>query len=413
MAEDRIALMIPKLLAVAGILPVLLVVLWLGWKVTTKSREVQETWTRVEVRVIDLPNADTATIEFPWRGKNIRRELQRQHGRYVDGIEGLSGYKWVRKSQTLSVYVNPANLDEMSAATTSGLWGGAIALGVVALVLAGVGIFLMTAGDFTGAGASPLRDAAERAEMAELERAAANPRAFEPAAVSPQAHEHGPNYQGGGGIAENPLLRKILGYKPGSAFYIAGILVLFFGSVLWNQYRATGRLNPWPMIDRGTEQKIFWDKNPQLEYVNWYHRTGLVMARDRASGRTGMLDMFVVGNAQVHPRPCGGQQGAIPAAIYPGAGDMTCYAIEKPDTGAGTAFAYAVSFSAKAKDSQMSQFYRDLFGSRGKQVSVIQNDSFAVILEAEDAHEDTVARIAIRSSFDTAYGFLAWTSEFQ
>ena len=125
-----------------------------------------------------------------------------------------------------------------------------------------------------------------------------------------------------------------------------------------------------------------------------------------------MLDLFVVSSAQVEVVSCE-ESGAVPqASLYPGATDVVCFAIHKPDTGAGTAFAYGASFAAKAKDSEVGQFYRDLFTKRGLASGYMQNSSRAVILEAEDRHRDTVARVAIRGTFDTARAFFAVTDEF-
>ena len=59
----------------------------------------------------------------------------------------------------------------------------------------------------------------------------------------------------------------------------------------------------------------------------------------------------------------------------------------------------------------MGTFYRDLFSRRGLCVTATQNSSRAVILEAEDGRGSTVARVAIRSSFDNVQAFLAVTNE--
>jgi hypothetical protein len=209
------------------------------------------------------------------------------------------------------------------------------------------------------------------------------------------------------------FLERLLHYKPGAAFYIIGVLAIFFAMILFTRYRATGHFNLGSMIDRGTESKIFWDLNPRLEAVDSYPHTGLVIARDRATGRTAMLDLAVGLNAQMRAASCDDSGGFRSEWIYTGAQEIVCFTIEKPDTGAGTLFTSGASFKAQVKDSQVEQFYHNLFATRGKQVMVVQNSSQAIILEAENEHHDTVARISIRGEFDTARGFLAWTNDFR
>jgi hypothetical protein len=187
------------------------------------------------------------------------------------------------------------------------------------------------------------------------------------------------------------------------------VLVLFFGMIVITRYRMTGHVSLRAMIDRGAESQPFWERNPHLEPVDSYPHTGLVLVRDRPTGRTAMVDLAVVVSAKVSPVSCGDFGGMRPEMVYTGAEEIVCFTIDKPDTGAGTLFTSGASFVAKAKDSQVEQFYRNLFTSHGKRVSVVQNSSSAIILEAEDEDRDTVARISIRGSFDTARGFLAWT----
>jgi hypothetical protein len=208
------------------------------------------------------------------------------------------------------------------------------------------------------------------------------------------------------------LLDRLLQYKPGSVFYIIIVLVLFFGMIVITRYRMTGHVNLRGMIDRGTESQPFWERNLHLEPVDSYPRTGLVVVRERSTGRTAMVDVAVGLNAQVLPVSCGAVARFRSEMIFSGAEELVCFTIDKPDTGAGTLFISAASFVAKVKDSQVEQFYRNLFTSHGKRVTVVQNSSSAIILEAEDEDRDTVARISIRGSFDTAQVFLAWTTKF-
>jgi hypothetical protein len=209
------------------------------------------------------------------------------------------------------------------------------------------------------------------------------------------------------------LLDRLLHYKPGAAFTIVSVVAIFLATIFIARYRATGRIDLKGMIDQGTESKPFWEANPHLELVDSYPHTGLVVVRDRSTGRTAMLDLAIGLNAQVRAVSCGDLAGFHSEMIFSGAEEIVCFTIDKPDTGAGTLFTSGVSFVAKVKDSQVEQFYRELFTSHGKRVSVVQNSSRATILEAEDEDRDTVARISIRGSFDSARGFVAWTRKFR
>lgn len=209
------------------------------------------------------------------------------------------------------------------------------------------------------------------------------------------------------------MLEKLLNYKPGTAFTIVAVLVLFFGMMLFTRYRMTGRVNLRAMVDHGLENKPFWERNPHLGQIDSYPHTGLVLVRDRPTGRTAMVDLAVGLNAELRPVACEDAGGLRSEMIYSGAEEIICFKIDKPDTGAGTLFTSGISFAAKAKDSQVAQFYRDLFTGRKQRITTIQNSSSAIILEAENEDQDTTARISIRGSFDTARGFLAWTKGFR
>jgi hypothetical protein len=191
--------------------------------------------------------------------------------------------------------------------------------------------------------------------------------------------------------------------KSGPLFWIVTtLLLLFLGMAVWTQYKTKD----------AADMRPFWDRNPGLEHTDSYPNTSLVMARERQSGQTAMLDLFVVSSAQVEVVSCE-ESGAFPqASLFPGATDVVCFAIHKPDTGAGTAFAYGASFLAKAKDSEVGQFFRDLFNRRGLAWGYMQNSSEAVILQAENRRRNTVARVSIRGTFDTARAFFAVTDDF-
>jgi len=204
----------------------------------------------------------------------------------------------------------------------------------------------------------------------------------------------------------------ILEFKPGSAFWIVSLLLLFIGMAVFTQYQMTGKVNVSEMINRDVHRQYFWDRNPDIEYRDSFPNTSLVMVRDRQSGLTAMLDMAVVQSARIRASACTEPLPISDSERPPGATGILCFAIEKPDTGAGDRYIFASAWSAKGKQSQVGQFYRELFGARGLNVTRIQDSSRATILEAEDEHHDTVARVSIRASFDISQIFLAVTDGF-
>jgi hypothetical protein len=209
------------------------------------------------------------------------------------------------------------------------------------------------------------------------------------------------------------MLQRILEYRPGSAFYIIGGVLLLVGMALFVQYKKTGRVNLAKMIDRGSDFQPFFDQNPHLELSDSYPNTSFVVVRDRATSKTAMLDLAPILTAEVRPTTCEDTRSFSPNLIYTGATESSCFTIHKPDTGAGVLYTYGASFAAQAKDSEVEQFYRNLFIKTGKRISVVKNSSEGIILEAEDEKENTVARVSIRGSFDSSRGFLAWTDEFR
>jgi hypothetical protein len=209
------------------------------------------------------------------------------------------------------------------------------------------------------------------------------------------------------------MLERLLHYKPGGAFYIIGGVLLLVAMALFVQYKKTGSVNLWAMIDHGSDLKPFFDQNAHLELVDSYPNTAFVVVRDRATGKTAMLDLGAISTAEVRLTTCEDTRSFSPTLIYTGATESSCFTIHKPDTGAGVNYTYGASFAVNAKDSQVEKFYRELFAKKGKKISVVQNSSEAIILEAEDEKEDTVARISIRGSFDRSQGFLSWTDEFR
>jgi hypothetical protein len=154
---------IPKLMALFGVLPLLLILLWLSWKVADRSHQVQTKWTRVEAQVVDASQDDTVTLELSWGDRKTRQEVKKE-----------GSFKDLAQSQTLRLYMNPLNHAEMRPDTFGELWGNVVVLGLFELFLVGAMFFLMRTEEPEMPGMS--------AEFATLmEHAASNPQAFAPA----------------------------------------------------------------------------------------------------------------------------------------------------------------------------------------------------------------------------------------
>lgn len=203
-------------------------------------------------------------------------------------------------------------------------------------------------------------------------------------------------------------LRFLLFYRPGTAFYVVGGSLLFVFIALFTQYEKEGSVDIGKMFGHDSYQEAFWQRNPRLQYLESDRNYSLVMIKDKQTGLSSMLDMGVVIDAEVRPGACSGGNAGMP----PGSTNPVCFQIIKPDTGAGDSYTDAVSFVVKAKDADVAQFYRDLFLSRQDKVTTIRNSSRGIVLEAENQRGNTVARIAVRSSFEMATSFLAWNQEF-
>ncbi|MCX6898611.1 MAG: DUF3592 domain-containing protein [Verrucomicrobia bacterium] len=152
----------PKVIALVGVFPLLLVFLWFTWKIAAKCRDVQTNWTRVEAQVVDASQDDKVTLEWSWRGGKVRQEVKKE-----------GSFKDLAQSQTFPLYMNPRNRAEMRPDTFGEMWGGAVVLGVISLVLAGTGLFLMLTED-------PKMPEMSADFAAQVERAKLNPQVSTP-----------------------------------------------------------------------------------------------------------------------------------------------------------------------------------------------------------------------------------------
>jgi hypothetical protein len=201
------------------------------------------------------------------------------------------------------------------------------------------------------------------------------------------------------------IAADLLRFKPGTGTYVGGGFLLFLCMAVGGRYFSTGRLDATQMVDSGLDLNAFWVRNPQLKFVDSYPRTSLIMARHFESGRRFILDAAAVKNAEVRPQPCDEHVGDAGTLAYPQSEEVTCFGLILPHS-ATPAYRSAVSFKVKAKESQVTKYYQDLFRGLGKKVDPVVTSTRATIFEAEDGIGNTFARVSIRGSFDTSYGFL-------
>jgi hypothetical protein len=156
------------------------------------------------------------------------------------------------------------------------------------------------------------------------------------------------------------------------------------------------------------ESAAFWQRSPGLFHVTTFPDTDLAIVRasDNEYDLGGMLDLSAVYTAQVRSSGCADLPGAAQAQ-YPGAGHVACYAVEP----AGNAPAYrgAISFTAETSAAKVARFYQDLFSRRARRFATIEESDYALIVEAQDEHEKAVARVSMRTSFNTVYASVLWT----
>jgi hypothetical protein len=157
----------------------------------------------------------------------------------------------------------------------------------------------------------------------------------------------------------------LLHFKPGAGTYAGGGFLLFLCMVFAGQYFSTGRLDVKEMVDSGPDLADFWVRNPHLKLVDTYPRTSLIQARDKETGRTFLLDVAVVRNAQVRLQPCEEHPAEAATLAYPDAEEVTCFGLVLPNS-ASPAYHSAVSFRVKAKDSQLAKYYQEVFRGLGK-----------------------------------------------
>lgn len=211
----------------------------------------------------------------------------------------------------------------------------------------------------------------------------------------------------------NRILLAIGNYKWGTTSYVIAAFVVFICAILVVQYEIEGRVDPLGMVNTSDpDLKRILDANPTWEYVDHHSRTSLYTIRERNRGDTALIDLAVLSSAGLKPRAC--DAAALPpqGAQFAAAAGMVCFQIVKAQD-SESPYVSAVSFTAKAKQSEVAHFYHALLTREGRTITAVQDSSRATILDVEDKRRNTVARVSVRSAFDTSYVFFAWTADFR
>jgi len=205
-------------------------------------------------------------------------------------------------------------------------------------------------------------------------------------------------------------------FNPWNLAWCLGLLAVFIGGALYVAHEQTGETDLKQLliglVDLDSDQqKEFWDRNPNLEFIRSYRGTNLieVRVRDSAAG-TAVLDRSILEDVQVRTSSCQGERAFTPAEIYPGSTSLVCFTLEKADdSGSGYPYRFAASFTAPARAPVAGEFYQDLMRSRGMRIWVLGDDIDMQTLDGDtaDAAMATLLRVAIRSYAGVTHVFLA------
>lgn len=123
---------VPRLMALGVVLPLALAFLWAAGWFAAESLRVQRNWIPVEAVVADLSKDGVVAFDLPLPSGTVRQE--------VDRGDGFSG---VKEGDTVSLYVDPADTRQLRRAGAAELWITPAFCALFALVLGGIGAFMV------------------------------------------------------------------------------------------------------------------------------------------------------------------------------------------------------------------------------------------------------------------------------
>ncbi len=123
---------VPRLMALGVVLPLALAFLWAAGWFAAESLRVQRNWLVVDAVVADLSRDGIVGFDLPLPSGTVRQEADRG--------DGFSG---VKEGDTVSLYVNPADPKQLRRTGGAELWITPAFCALFALVLGGVGAFMV------------------------------------------------------------------------------------------------------------------------------------------------------------------------------------------------------------------------------------------------------------------------------
>ena len=124
---------VPRTIALLGVLPFLLLVLWFTAHVAQKNRAVSR-WPLVLAQVVSVED-QRVTLQFLWHGDMVRADVKREYA-----------FAKLAPMETITLLANPANPAELSAPAFGDVWAGTVALGIVSGFLAIVFVAMLFVG---------------------------------------------------------------------------------------------------------------------------------------------------------------------------------------------------------------------------------------------------------------------------
>ena len=133
MDSNAIASTIAKVVACCCIFPIALLLVWLSVKLARESHKVETSWRRVTAKASDAGEEDNKiTLEWFWKEDPVRQNFDRK-GQFSD----------VKASDTLPLWVNPADISQVRRAIFAELWGPVMVTGGFAVMLIGAGLLVI------------------------------------------------------------------------------------------------------------------------------------------------------------------------------------------------------------------------------------------------------------------------------
>ncbi|HNH34796.1 MAG TPA: DUF3592 domain-containing protein, partial [Rhodocyclaceae bacterium] len=123
---------VPRVMALAVVLPLALAFLWAAGWFAAESLRVQRNWVAVDAVVADLSKDRIVAFDLPMPSGTLRQEADRG-----------DGFSSVKEGDSVSLYVNPADPRQLRRAGGAELWITPAFCALFALVLGGAGAFMI------------------------------------------------------------------------------------------------------------------------------------------------------------------------------------------------------------------------------------------------------------------------------